>query len=148
MVLSSSCPNIVVFSSPASSTTVVLKDGLLLRLLLQMMAMVFSFKMEDGRHQGGVYLDQERACRGSYNRGRLLDCTNADLKNHQAVWDCLGFPHVEYIFGIWSRYFHLCDEVGKSTKIINKYNLDFSRSIFVIVQIGMTATFHASPVFH
>ena len=45
-------------------------------------------KMEDGRHQGAVYLDQERACRGTYNRGRLLDCTNVDLKSHQAVYDC------------------------------------------------------------
>ena len=54
MVLSSSCLKIVVFSSPASSTTVAHKDGLLLRLLLQTVAMVFSFsrwKMEDIREQ-------------------------------------------------------------------------------------------------
>ena len=49
-------------------------------------------KMEDGRHQGAVYLDQGRACRGTYNKGRLFDCTNIDLKKSPT---CLGLPHVE-----------------------------------------------------
>ena len=138
MVLSSSCPKIVVLSSPASSTTVFHKDGLLLRLLLQTVAMVFysSRWKIDGRHQGAVYLDQERACRGTYNRGRLLDCTNVDLKP-----SCLGVHTPFMVFG-----------PSKNTKIKRQiwkpYILGFSRSIFVIVQIGMTATFHASPVFH
>ena len=50
-------------------------------------------KMEDGRRQEAVYLDQQSGCRGTYKEGKLLDCVHIDLKKSPSD-TCLALPSI------------------------------------------------------
>ena len=50
-------------------------------------------KEEDGRRQEAVYLDQERACWGTYMEGKLLGCVHFDLKKPPTD-TCLALPRI------------------------------------------------------